>query len=237
MKILTAVPKLLSALLLLGVVACQKTPLTEINQGQAKKLVLDYMLHAESMYMMKYRMQYNEHYQIIAIYRGEEFATDQQMQLLGKAIYSLPQQEIPDSVVWYNTKGYEAGSSSAADLVSIPGYTNQQNYIWPQRFNAFFDVKGSRFMMALTNQKVAWAGQGHLGSESEIQVFSYLKMINRSTLADSIQIAVRYKSDGTDRKFNDYKITYNDLGLPSAVYYVDKLNPLSPRLKFSYNYQ
>lgn len=222
-------------LLQLGMVSCQKESEAEYQTVKKKQTVIDYVLDLENLYMIKYRFEYNNQYQVTRIYRGERQANASQLQLIAVAHYDQANQSnLPDSLSTYNTRGYKVGVIQAKDFNSIAKPIPNQIYDWPTRENKLLTVPGGELAFAIAGKKIGWSGAGHMGSGNTIDIMDHLKLLNRSNLKDSIQLAVTSKTDGTKRMFDDFHILYNNLGFPIDMSMYDRLNAGFEQLKINY---
>ena len=215
--------------------SCNKDSLSIVENSKAKRTVVDYVLDLESLYLIKYQFQYNDSNQVTNIYRGERFANTSQLQLIAKAFYSTADPDkLPDSLVTYNTKGFRAGVIYANSYNKVAVVNSERAYVWPERINKLLLTPGGRLALAISGAKINWAGDGHLGSAGEIKIMDNLLMINRGSLKDSIQIPVPYKTDGSNRKVNDFMIKYNKFGYPIDISFYDLNNAGFERAKINY---
>lgn len=214
--------------------ACQKDSEVNIKHIKQKQTVVDYILDLENLYMIKYSFQYNDQYQVTKIYRGERHANISQLQLIAEAHYdSNNKSNLPDSLSTYNTRGFKVGVILAKDYNSVAKANNKQ-YQWPERNNKLLTVPGGELALAIAGKKIGWSGSGHMGSGSTIEIMDHLKFLNRSSLKDSIQIPVSSKTDGTNRKFDDFHVKYNKLGFPIDMAMYDAVNADFEQVKINY---
>lgn len=215
--------------------ACQKESVVKMETKKNKKTVLDHVLDLENMYLIKYHFQYNEHYQVTHIFRGERYAASNQLQLIAEAFYKKNnKQELPDSLVTYNSKGFTVGVIRTDQFRKLAATPNTNQYIWPERPNKLLSTPGGKLALAIAGIKVNWSGAGHLGSGAEVQIMNNLSYINRTSLKDSLQSPIKNKTDGTDRKFDDYLIQYNKMGYPVDLSFYDEINAGFESAKLSY---
>lgn len=229
--------------------ACKKssTAIVDIPADAQKKTLIDYLLNYEGMYMVKYKVFYDEQYQVREIYRGEQFAADLQMQLFARMYYPeqkvAPQLQMPDSVVFYNTKG-KVSEVVKTGFTTLPLRESGKDYLWPNRHNKIMDVPGIAALMAVAGKKVNWGGDGHLGSGSTIDTYDAFSMVNSSSLSDVY--TEYYEETGYDFESKTWKkmtrsrvymIRFQEEGFPTDVIFTDKINPAVPYLKIAYKRQ
>lgn len=234
-KYFRAFLKLFMVLLILAASSCQKDSVSDFGEIKTKKTVVDYILNLEGLYLIKYNFQYNEKYQVTKVYRGERFANLNQLQLILESHYNANNNNnLPDSISTYNTKGFKVGVLKPDDYNKVVSISKNQSYKWPERENKLLAVPGGEFALAISSKKVAWSGAGHLGSGSQVEIMHNLNMLNRHSLKDSLQVPVPYKTDGTDRKFDDFRILYNNSGYPIDLAFFDAINANFEKLKINY---
>lgn len=252
MKFLNRLHILWLLLILMGFAslsACKKdsTAIVDIPADAQKKTLIDYLLNYEGMYMVKYKVFYNEQYQVREIYRGEQFAADLQMQLFARMYYSeqktTPAQQLPDSVVFYNTKG-KVSEVVRTDFRPLPSRESGKNYLWPDRHNKVMDVPGIAALMAIAGKKVNWGGDGHLGSGATIDTYGSFSMVNSPSLSDVY--TEYYEETGYDFETKTWKkmtrsrvymLRFQEEGFPTDVIFTNNLNPAVPYLKIAYKRQ
>lgn len=188
------------------------------------------------MYLIKYVFRYNEHLQVTQVYRGERYAAFNQMQLITEAFYREGNlTEYPDSIISYNTKGFKVGLIKPNQYQKVASTDQTALYRWPERENKLLTTPGGPFALAIAGSKINWSGDGHLGSASDIEIMKNIKLANRTSLADSIQVPVQYKSDGSERLVDDYLILYDKMGYPTSISFFDRLN--ADRMKAEIHYR
>lgn len=215
--------------------SCQKNGTSDIDLKSQKRTVIDYVLDHETMYLVKYKFQYNNKYQVTKVFRGERYAEDFQLQLIAENHYDPKNStEFPDSVSTYNTKGFKSGVILAKDFTPVVKEEQGATYIWPTRSNKLLTVAGGKYALAVAGKQVDWAGSGHMGSGSTINMMHFLKYLNRPNLRDSIQLYVKHKTDGTKRNFDDFRIKFNPSGYPIDMGFYDAINADYEQLKINY---
>jgi len=218
-----------------GMSSCTKSSEVYLENSNQRQRVIDYVLDFESMYLMQYRLRYNSDYQVLDVYRGEQHADQNQLQLIATARYSEGNKTpLPDSVLVFNTNGFQVGVIYPDQFNKLAVQEESYTYRWPERPNHLLSIPGGAFVLALAGAKVNWSGAGHLGSGDDIAMMDNFRMLNRAVLKDSINIPVRYKTDGTDRLVNDYFIEFDKIGYPKKIEFFDLLNAGTVVLQVNY---
>lgn len=218
-----------------GLFSCQKQSEATFLVNDQKRTVIDHVLDLEGMYMIKYQFQYNEHYQVSKIFRGERFSQKHQMQLIALAHYDEKNKsQLPDSISTYNTRGFKTGVIHSKSYNKIAKLSSQAELHWPERTNRLLLVPGGQLALAIASKKIDWSGAGHLGSGSTIQIMDHLKHLNRPTLKDSIRIYVEYKTDGSKGNFDDFQILFDASGNPIDMGFYDLINANFEQVKVNY---
>lgn len=231
----TATQLLFAIAVILAIVSCTKESQSIIGNDRAKKTVVDYILDRENLYLIQYRFQYNEYYQVTHIYRGERFADPTQLQIVAEAFYSSSDpDQLPDSLVAYNTKGFKAGTIYPSNFNNVADVNLTTDYVWPERRNKLLTTPGGRLALAISGSEIDWAGDGHLGSGNEIKILDNVAFINRSSIKDSVQRHVDYSTDGSDIAIDNYLIQYNKFGYPIDISFYDLYNAGFETAKINY---
>lgn len=207
--------RLLFALVCFTVViasACQKESEITSDFGDSKRTVVDYVWQLE-FYITKYRMQYNEHYQVTDIYRGDEFSTDAQMKRIARLYYADHTSDLPDSVVTYDLNGFRVGIISPSAFNTVAEVDTTTEYHIPQRQNKLLTTPGGAVAFALAGSPVLW---GDEGTHSGPQVFllNDTRYLNRTALQDTIKVSA---PDGLYNGFHVYLFTFDQMGYPTEV--------------------
>jgi hypothetical protein len=210
---------LLAGGIILAAVACRKTATTDINiQQSTGKVVVDYVMCNEGMYLMKYKPVYNRYMQVASLLRGEQFAPESQLQEIAVFHYHDQQQgSIPDSVSVFNVHHKVAGVIK--DGYNVVAQTKKDTaYRYPERRNRFLETTGAYTLMLVAGKNVDWAGSGHLGGNGSINIMGYLHYFNQPTLKDTITNTTNYGN------VEGLQLQFNNTGYPIRVDYTDNYN-------------